>query len=209
MLNTALYTTFLASVVFLLLTPGPVIALITSTAARHGRFKALKTALGTNFASLVLIAIAILAISGFLSINKFFIYVIGVIGSLYIAYTSLTHLTNVFRKAYADTPYTSRSGFKYGFTIAISNPKDIFFFISFFPQFVGITDSTSLSLVILCISWIVLDLSILSTYIYIVHKISSTRTSKTLDIISTSFLLLISIVAFIYNIRMFYSLLHP
>jgi threonine/homoserine/homoserine lactone efflux protein len=209
MLNTALYTTYLASVVFLLLTPGPVIALITSTAARHGRFKALKTALGTNCASLVLIAIAILAISGFLSINKFFIYIIGVVGSLYIAYTSLTHLTNIFIKAYTDTPYTSRSGFKYGFTIAISNPKDIFFFISFFPQFVGITDSTLLSLVILCISWIVLDLSILSIYIYIVHKISSTRTSKTLDIISTSFLLLISIVALIYNMRMIYILLYP
>ena len=71
MLNTALYTTFLASVVFLLLTPSPVIALITSTAARQGRFTALKTVIGTNCASLVLIAIAILAISGFLSINKF------------------------------------------------------------------------------------------------------------------------------------------
>lgn len=202
MINLGLYSTFLASVVFLLLTPGPVIALITGTAATQGRLKALKTAFGTNAASLVLIAIAILAICGFISINKYFIYIIGLVGSTYIAYSSFMHVRIALKGTEQSKEQIKQGGFIHGFTIAISNPKDIFFFISFFPQFVGITDNTSISLGILCISWIVLDLSVLSGYILLVHRMMSGKISKALDVISTLFLLVIAIIGFIYNIRM-------
>lgn len=133
MINIGLCSSFLASVVFLLLTPGPVIALITGTAATQGRLKALKTAFGTNAASLVLIAIAILAICGFISINKYFIYIIGLIGSAYIAYSSFMHLRIALKGTEQSKEQIKQGGFIHGFTIAILNPKDIFFFISFFP----------------------------------------------------------------------------
>ena len=53
-------------------------------------------------------------------------------------------------------------GFKKGFFVGISNPKDIIFFASFFPQFTGISSDLNLSLMILTISWIILDFATLS-----------------------------------------------
>lgn len=203
MFDIGLYSTFVASVVFLLLTPGPVIALITSTAARKGRLCALKTAIGTNSASLILIAIATLAICGFISINQYLIYIVGLIGAGYISYTAFVHLLNILKKTSGDTQDKGGYGFKHGFIIGISNPKDIFFFMSFFPQFTNIiTGSLELSLMVLCISWVILDLSILSLYIILVNKISSNKTSRILDVVSTLFLLLIGVVAFVYNAKM-------
>ncbi|HGC0174131.1 TPA: LysE family translocator [Escherichia coli] len=203
MFDVGLYLTFIASVLFLLLTPGPVIALITSTAVRKGKLCAFKTAIGTNLASLILISIATLAICGFISINKYLIYIIGIMGASYISYTSLVHLKNIIKETSGYLQNKGGYGFKHGFIIAISNPKDIFFFMSFFPQFTNIiTDSLKLSLIVLCLSWVVLDLSILFIYIILVHQISSDRNSKILDFIATLFLLLIGLVAFVYNAQM-------
>ncbi|WP_455602843.1 LysE family transporter, partial [Acinetobacter pecorum] len=41
-------------------------------------------------------------------------------------------------------------------------PKDIIFFAAFFPQFIGITPTLDLSLIMLTLSWIVLDFLTLS-----------------------------------------------
>ena len=52
-LNLALLSAYVIAVLFLLLTPGPVVLLVTGTAARVGYTRAFLTLLGTNLASLV------------------------------------------------------------------------------------------------------------------------------------------------------------
>ena len=69
-LNLALLSAYVIAVLFLLLTPGPVVLLVTGTAARVGYTRAFLTLLGTNLASLVLITLAVLAIAGAVSLNK-------------------------------------------------------------------------------------------------------------------------------------------
>ena len=48
-------------------------------------------------------------------------------------------------------------GFKQGFLVGISNPKDIIFFAAFFRQFIQITPHLNISLGVLTLDWIVLD----------------------------------------------------
>lgn len=67
-MNFTLLAAYSLSVVTLLLTPGPVVALITTTAAQHGYRRAFLTLIGTNGASLVLIALAALMLAGVVSI---------------------------------------------------------------------------------------------------------------------------------------------
>ncbi|KAE9771095.1 LysE family translocator, partial [Escherichia coli] len=52
-MNFTLLAAYSLSVVTLLLTPGPVVALITTTASQHGYRRAFLTLIGTNGASLV------------------------------------------------------------------------------------------------------------------------------------------------------------
>lgn len=59
-MNTTLFGGYILAVMALLITPGPVMALVTGTAARHGYVCALKTIAGTHLASLALIAFAAL-----------------------------------------------------------------------------------------------------------------------------------------------------
>lgn len=67
--------------------------------------------------------------------------------------------------------------------MGISNPKDIIFFASFFPQFIGVTSDVDVSLVLLTILWIILDFSTLSLVYLGFNKLSqSTLYNKLLGV---------------------------
>ncbi|WP_230624968.1 MULTISPECIES: LysE family transporter [Burkholderia] len=51
-----------------------------------------------------------------------------------------------------------------GFVVGIANPKDLLFFVAFFPRFVGITPDSRVSLAILAALWIAVDFTILTGY---------------------------------------------
>lgn len=163
---------YIITVIVMIATPGPVMILVASAGLQGGYKAALKTIFGTNFASLVLIAISIFVLKGFLIIDERIFLAIKVIGSLYIAYIGYEILKEVFQNDESGLQPLKpiNGGFKKGFFVGISNPKDIIFFSSFFPQFINVHNSVNISLVILVIAWIILDFLTLS----IVYKTFNT-----------------------------------
>jgi threonine/homoserine/homoserine lactone efflux protein len=113
--------------------------LVASAGLKGGYCKALQTIFGTNFASLILITVSILVLKGFLDINEQWFNSIKILGCLYIAYLGFQILKEVLFSKAGELSSQSKSldgGFKQGFLVGISNPKDIIFFAAFFPQFV-------------------------------------------------------------------------
>ncbi|MFV5405545.1 LysE family translocator [Acinetobacter sp. 228] len=164
-MNISEYILYCLAVVLMIATPGPVMLLVASAGLKGGYAAALKTIFGTNFASLVLIALSILSLKGLLVINAQWLDAIKLLGCLYIGYLGLQIFWEVFfEQAEVTQEKLSpvRGGFQQGFLVGISNPKDIIFFAAFFPQFIGITPTLDLSLIILTLSWIVLDFMTLS-----------------------------------------------
>lgn len=164
-MNISEYILYCLAVVLMIATPGPVMLLVASAGLKGGYAAALRTIFGTNFASLVLIALSILSLKGLLVINAQWLDAIKLPGCLYIGYLGLQIFWEVFfEQAEVTQEKLSpvRGGFQQGFLVGISNPKDIIFFAAFFPQFIGITPTLDLSLIILTLSWIVLDFMTLS-----------------------------------------------
>lgn len=165
------------TVIIMIATPGPVMILVASTGLKNGYRGALKTIFGTNIASLVLIALSILVLKGILSINEIVFILMKGIGSIYIAYIGYDILKDIFSKQ-NNTNNSLKpidGGFKKGFLVGISNPKDIIFFSSFFPQFINVHSNINTSLSILVITWIILDFLTLSI-IYLAFNSISQRT---------------------------------
>lgn len=164
-MNFAEYFLYCAAVVVMIATPGPVMLLVASAGLQGGYKRALQTIFGTNFASLVLIVLSVLILKGALNINEQWLNGIKVLGCLYIAYIGFDILKEVASRSSAENEMTLNAvsgGFKKGFLVGISNPKDIIFFASFFPQFTGVTADLNLSLIVLTMSWIILDFATLS-----------------------------------------------
>ncbi|OCT22141.1 MULTISPECIES: LysE family translocator [Pseudomonas] len=208
-MNTALTATYALTVLLLIATPGPVVALIVNTAAASGSRKALFTAVGTNWASLVLIGAAAWIIMTSAAIDKAWLSGMSLLGCLFIGYIAVGTLREALQqqppKHTAETVETpriaGRGGLLQGFMVGISNPKDIIFFIAFFPQFIQVTESFEKSMVVLSLLWIAIDFAVLSLYIFAIGKIASQRSNRLISLASGVALLLIAAGGLLYNLK--------
>ncbi|TDF82503.1 LysE family translocator [Pseudomonas sp. H9] len=204
-MNTALLLTYALTVLLLIATPGPVVALVVNTAANAGRRQALLTALGTNGASLVLIALAASLILTSAVIAPHLLTALSVVGCLFIGYLAIGSLRQALTQN-ADTVVRARAqgGLWKGFTIGLSNPKDILFFMAFFPQFIQITAQTSHSLLLLSLVWVIIDLAILGAYILLTTTLASPRHQRLISLTSGAMLLVIAVMGLFYNLQAFW-----
>ncbi|NHC04926.1 LysE family translocator [Acinetobacter sp. 187] len=168
---------YVISVMIMIATPGPVMILVASAGLKGGYRKALETILGTNLASLVLIAISICILKGMLNVNESLLIGIKVLGCVYIAYLGYDILKEVIQSQdqAIQTLKPVDGGLKKGFLVGISNPKDIIFFSSFFPQFIGIHQDINVSLTILVVAWIILDFVTLSVVYLLFNRLSQSQ----------------------------------
>ncbi|QBF26402.1 LysE family translocator [Pseudomonas tructae] len=200
-MNSALLATYALTVLLLIASPGPVVALVVNTTARAGRKQALLTALGTNGASLVLIALAALLIISSAALNPLLLSALSLFGCLFIGYLGLSALAELRQPAAAAEPLAPRQGGLWqGFAIGLSNPKDILFFVAFFPQFIQVTEHFSHSLMLLALVWLVLDLGILGLYILAIGRLAERINRRLISAISAVVLLLIAVVGLGYNL---------
>lgn len=100
---------------------------------------------GTNVASLLLIALSTLLVKGLLSIDTTVFALIKVCGVAYVGYLGVQLLRDARRPVDVPGIAPVSGGFARGFAMSISNPKDIVFFASLFPQFLAITPNPDTS----------------------------------------------------------------
>lgn len=193
--NLALLSTYIIAVLFLLLTPGPVVLLVTGTAARVGYARAFLTLLGTNLASLVLITFAVLAIAGAVTLNSGYLSLLGIGGSLFIGWGAVQSLRELraHRSVRESDTAVKTGGFTRGFFTGISNPKDILFFVSFFPQFIAISRDFTTSITTLCLLWILFDFAVMAGYIVAIKRFLPVTQSRRFAACAALFLLLLAV----------------
>lgn len=190
------------AVALLVATPGPVVAVVLNTASRSGTMAAIRTAIGTNWASLVLIAVSSYILVTSYEIDPLILVVLSFFGCAYIGYIGWGMIYQYVHSNESHAPSSREVGGVWkGFLIGISNPKDIIFFISFFPQFIHVTRSLEASLVYLSLIWVVVDLTILFAYILFIAKLSRSSRNRVVEVISGLILILIALAGLFYNTR--------
>ncbi len=196
-MSISLLLTYMLAILLLILTPGPVVALVMGTAARQGYRRAFATVIGTNSASLVLMALAALALTGLVSLNPLNLQIIGLAGSLFIGVTAWRGLrsSGISSRDNAGT----QGGLLQGFMIGVSNPKDILFFAALFPQFIAVTPHLSSSLITLALVWVFFDFAVLTFYIISVKRWLPRPLQQRLERLSMIMLLMIGAAGVVYN----------
>jgi threonine/homoserine/homoserine lactone efflux protein len=192
-LNYDILALYVVTVITAIAVPGPLALLIAGAGLQGGPRKALHTTFGTNSASLILILLSSLIMKGLFAFNEIAFDLLKTAGACYIAYIGWGMLREGGIQDTTDRVVKPHvGGFFKGFVMAISNPLDIVFFASFFPQFMGITQSTNTSLTILAIVWIVLDFSILMLTYILLSTLLKPNVHQAMLRISGAFLMLVA-----------------
>ena len=198
------YFLFLQIAFFLTITPGTPRVVIVTYAINYGLKRSVITAIGdvsANTLQMILIAFGMgTLISVYPNILNYLRWV-GILYLLYIAFDLFKSSKNLdFNKSL----YTKSnlSLFRDGFLVAFLSPKAWVFFAAIFPQFLNLEGDFIIQLIILIISWVVLDFSTLMLYGFTAQKIISwlKTNPKTINTISACALIVIAIIIALTNI---------
>ena len=142
------YWTYIIGTIFIVILPGPNSLYVMSIASRFGVKTGYIGALGVFTGDLILILCTILGAASLLHAFPWLFILLKVVGASYLAYLGIRLLIagyqTWFKKAEKIVASTAQSHteqqnfhpYRTALTISLLNPKAIFFYLSFFVQFV-------------------------------------------------------------------------
>ena len=198
------YLLFLQIVFFLCITPGTPRVVIVTYAINYGLRRSAITAFGdicANTIQMIFIAFGIGAIivanPEILNYAKW----IGIVYLLYLAFDLRKSSKNINFKQNLSSK-SNLSLYRDGFMVAFFSPKAWVFFGAMFPQFLSLDGDFKIQLLILIISYVVIDFSTLILYGFVAKKIVMwlKANPKTINTISACALVIIAIIIASTNI---------
>ena len=198
------YFLFLQIAFFLTITPGTPRVVIVTYAINYGIKRSAITATGdvsANTVQMILVAFGVGTLVYVYPNILNYLKWIGILYLLYIAFDLVKSSKNLdFDKSLSEK--SNLSLFRDGFLVAFFSPKAWIFFGAIFPQFLNLEGDFTIQLVILIISWVILDFSTLMLYGFTAQKIVIwfKTNPRTINTISACALIIIAIIIATTNI---------
>ena len=160
MIDIKIWISFLITVTILVMTPGPSVLLATANSMKYGIDKTFGTILGDLSANLCQIFLASIGLASIVISSGELFQVIKWCGVAYLIYIGIMKIVSkpIIKINYEET--NERSFFKLyaeGFLMSAANPKAIVFFAALFPLFISDSLPFLPQVVILSITFLMLD----------------------------------------------------
>ena len=198
------YLLFLQIVFFLCITPGTPRVVIVTYAINYGLRRSAITAFGDIFANTIQMIFIAFGIGAIIVANPEILNYakwIGIVYLLYLAFDLRRSSKNINFKQNLSSK-SNLSLYRDGFMVAFFSPKAWVFFGAMFPQFLSLDGDFKIQLLILIISYVVIDFSTLILYGFVAKKIVVwlKANPKTINTISACALIIIAVIIASTNI---------
>jgi threonine/homoserine/homoserine lactone efflux protein len=154
-----LYLTFVAATAVLILIPGPAVALIVATALAHGTRGALMSVAGVSTAVVGQLVVVGFGMASAMALLAEWFEWLRWAGVLYLVYLGVRQW-RAAPVAIGDVaaPKVSRARLYWtGFIVNATNPKTLFFYAAFFPQFIDPLLPAGPQIATLCVTFLVVQ----------------------------------------------------
>jgi threonine/homoserine/homoserine lactone efflux protein len=163
-----LYIAFIAATTVLMLIPGPNVAFIVGNSVGRGTRSGLLTVAGTSTAMVLQLALTVAGLNTALGTLGAWFEWIRWIGVVYLIYLGLRQWfekpINLAKTEREETAISKRSIFARGFLVSLTNPKTLFFYGAFFPQFITPAAREDGQVIVLVITFLLIAVMIDSTW---------------------------------------------
>lgn len=173
-MNTTLWLSFAATFAILAVTPGPSVLLATANSMNHGSRKAVATILGDLTANTCQIILASLGLATIILTSAAVFNAIKWVGVAYLIYMGITKFFAKSEGSGLRSKQKDKSFFKLfseGFLMSASNPKAIVFIAAFFPLFIDQSLPFVPQVVVLGLTYLVMDGICLLTYSHFADRL--------------------------------------
>ncbi|WP_271271641.1 LysE family translocator [Aliamphritea hakodatensis] len=161
-MNIETWLLFCSASMLVILVPGPLSLLMVANSINYGLLRSTPAFAGGVSASLILLTASATGLGALLLASENLFTAIRYAGAAYLIYLGYQAWQSARRAEGAGQLKSSRPGFAgmfwRAFSLGISNPKDILFFVAFLPQFIDPASAFLPQLITMIVSWCVLDL---------------------------------------------------
>jgi homoserine/homoserine lactone efflux protein len=191
---------FAVSEVLISFSPGPAVILVTSQAIKQRNASYGWGVVGLSLMNSVFFLLSALGLTAFILASQVVFDVVKYAGSAYLIYIGV----QMIRSAGAGVSETGIKSiqsplrlFMQGIITGGSNPKAILFFVAFLPQFINPNDNIMIQFVIMWITVMIIDSTILWTYGWLslqgIKRLKNEKHLVWIDRLSGSFLIAVGI----------------
>jgi threonine/homoserine/homoserine lactone efflux protein len=168
-----LYLAFVLATAVLILIPGPSVSLIVATSIAHGARRALLTVAGNSSAIVIQLSVTALGMTSLLLMLSEWFEVLRWVGVIYLIYLGIRHWRAARPGAEAGTTESVAGQRLYwrGFVVSATNPKTLFFYAAFFPQFIDPQRPPELQLAVLCSTFLAIELLLDGAYAVLAGRV--------------------------------------
>ena len=150
MVSTSVLLTVALASFLLAIVPGPTVTIIIANSLRSGTRAGLLNIGGTFLGDLVLVAILAFGLQTVISLMGEAFFWIKLVGAAYLIWIGINLLRSDGELGEAEKTSEPKVGYFWqGFIVVLTNPKALFFFGAFIPQFIDPAGDTFLQTVIL------------------------------------------------------------
>jgi threonine/homoserine/homoserine lactone efflux protein len=144
-MSSELYFAYLIATIVIVIVPGPTVTLIVANSLTHGTRAGLLNVAGTQAGLAVCIWIVALGLASFMQTIGWWFDWLRILGAAYLIWLGWRLIRSTGEIDVSGAARKPRGGFLLqGFLVMMSNPKTLFFFGAFIPQFIDPTrDSLS------------------------------------------------------------------
>ncbi len=161
-MNIETWLLFCSASMLVILVPGPLSLLMVANSINYGLLRSTPAFIGGVSASLILLTASATGLGALLLASESLFSAIRYAGAAYLIYLGYQAWLSARRAESAGSLKSSQPGFSSmfwrAFSLGISNPKDILFFVAFLPQFIDPANAFLPQLITMIASWCVLDL---------------------------------------------------
>ena len=132
-----IYLTYVVACAVITLIPGPTVTVIVANSLAHGTRAGLLNVAGTQLGLGLMMAILVVGLSSIIAAMGWLFDWLRIAGAVYLVYLGWKLIRSPEALADASKVTTPRGGFfLQGFLVLMANPKALFWFGAFIPQFV-------------------------------------------------------------------------
>jgi homoserine/homoserine lactone efflux protein len=149
-MSSELFFAYLLATIVIVIVPGPTVTLIVANSLTHGTRAGLLNVAGTQAGLAVCIGIVALGLASFMQTIGWWFDWLRILGAAYLIWLGWKLIRSTGEIEMRGAARKPRGGFLLqGFLVMLSNPKTLFFFGAFIPQFIDPTRDYLMQIAIL------------------------------------------------------------
>lgn len=168
----ALFLTFMAAVTLLMLTPGPNVALIVANSVAYGPRYGFLTIAGTSSAQvgqLFLTGLGMAQLLGTLGVWFDWLRWAGVVYLLWLGIAQWRAPASDLSDD-AGPPASLHAIYARALIVSLTNPKTLFFYAAFFPQFIAANRPVGAQMIVLSVTFLLIALTVDCGWVMLAHR---------------------------------------